>query len=184
MWPTNLVSRIVCVSGTRRNWNKGGSRLWRASARRARSFSSAICVRAPCRETSEDKRERWGRVAFIVFRLSYRHTIVLFFFLFILKYYQTNFNIFEAREILKIEYRTYRKYKRVTIKNIKVQFTTIQRYNTSCSYFHSCNTLKFDRLILGEIPAVKWPDSISTFERIFANILRSLFPLYTRHGRV
>lgn len=183
MWPTNLVSRIVCVSGTRRNWNKGGSRLWRASARRARSFSSAICVRAPCRETSEDKRERWGRVAFIVFRLSYRHTIVLFFFLFILKYYQTNFNIFEAREIFKIEYRTYRKYKRVTIKNIKVQFTTIQR-NTSCSYFHSCNTLKFDRLILGEIPAVKWPDSISTFERIFANILRSLFPLYTRHGRV
>ena len=136
MWPTNLVSRIVCVSGTRRNWNKGGSRLWRASARRARSFSSAICVRAPCRETSEDKRERWGRVAFIVFRLSYRYTIVLFFFLYILEYYQTNFNIFEAREILKIEYRTYRKYERVTIKNIKVQFTTIQR-NTSCSYFRA-----------------------------------------------
>lgn len=182
MWPTNLVSRIVCVSGTRRNWNKGGSRLWRASARRARSFSSAICVRAPCRETSEDKRERWGRVAFIVFRLSYRHTIVLFFFS-LYSRILSNFNIFEAREIFKIEYRTYRKYKRVTIKNIKVQFTTIQR-NTSCSYFHSCNTLKFDRLILGEIPAVKWPDSISTFERIFANILRSLFPLYTRHGRV
>ena len=112
------------------------------------------------------------------------HDRSFFFSLYILEYYRNlTVNSFEAREIFKIEYRTYRKYKRVTIKNIKVQFTTIQR-NTSCSYFHSCNTLKFDRLILGEIPAVKWPDSISTFERIFANILRSLFPLYTRHGRV
>lgn len=128
-------------------------------ARRTHSFfapflcSSDICARAEKRAMM-----RTGRVAFIV-----RIEIRSFFFLPFLEYYPTNFNIFKARWGDKF----------LRSANTKV---------TSFPYFYySCNTsVKFDRLILGDIPSV-YTGQIQfrhSKEHIFANISDRYF-LYT-----